>query len=104
LKTKKTKGGKILEKERRAVTEREARLSRVKEQKKLKPKEQNRGGKLSEKREEQRLGGHCIEEKKDRSSPPLCFLSTATTAPSSCHYQCCQCQQNQRGRRETEQK
>jgi len=34
-------------------------------------------------------------------APPLCFLSTATTAPSSCHHQRCQRQQNQRGRRET---
>jgi hypothetical protein len=35
---------------------------------------------------------------------PPSFLPATTTAPSSCHHQRCQRQQNQRGRRETEQK
>jgi hypothetical protein len=54
---------------------------------KLKPKEKNRGGKLSKKREEQRLGGslHRGEEGPFLTTwaPPLCFLSSATTSPSS---------------------
>jgi hypothetical protein len=62
-------GGENFWRERRAVTEREARPSRVKEQK-TEAKRKKQRGKLSEKREEQRLWGHCTEEKKDRSSPP----------------------------------
>jgi hypothetical protein len=100
-------GGAKFWRERRAVTEREARPSRVKEQKTEAKRKKQRGKTFGKKRRTETGGSlHRGEEGPFLTTwaPPLCFLFAATTAPSSCHHQRCQRQQNQRGRRETEQK
>jgi len=83
----KRKGGQNFGEEEKGSDREGSEIEQSEGTKKLKPKEQNRGGKLSEKKRRTETGGslHKGEEGPFLTTwaPPLCFLSSATTAPSS---------------------